>query len=177
VRAAGKVTLETHSPLTIGSAGLGAGGAITLTAGNSGAGGTGDNLTINGPVTSSGGGAISLSAGNSITGSNVPTGSNVSLHPNGNPAAPQAAVAVAVAVAVAQNLSALNYASFITPALVSTVGVINDALDKLLPLQASSSDVAFGPRLSAVGSTEQASDSPDTTSGKSDTQFQRKYCN
>lgn len=60
---AGSVTLNTHSPLIIGSAGINAAGDIVLSAGDSGS--DGDILTINGLITSLGGN-ITLLAGHSI---------------------------------------------------------------------------------------------------------------
>ncbi|MBS1228833.1 MAG: hemagglutinin-related protein [Proteobacteria bacterium] len=82
----GSVSIVAHSPLTIGGSGVSAHGDILLTAGNS-AGGTGDDLTINGTLTTDG--HITLTAGNSITGSKVPqAGPKVSLNPNGNVVTP-----------------------------------------------------------------------------------------
>jgi filamentous hemagglutinin family protein len=59
----GEVTIVAKSPLTIGAGGVSASGNISLTAAASG---SGDNLVINGDVTSSGGNIV-LTAGNSIT--------------------------------------------------------------------------------------------------------------
>ena len=59
------VSINAHSPLTIGTGGVTAtGGKVTLTAGSSGTPGAGDILTINGPVTAYGN--ILLSAGDGI---------------------------------------------------------------------------------------------------------------
>lgn len=82
VTSTGSVTLTANSPLTIGSGGITAGGNVTLTAGSSGAGATGDILTINGPVSATGN--ITLSAGNAIQGTSVPSGGNVTSTPDTN---------------------------------------------------------------------------------------------
>ena len=59
----GKVTLTANSPLTVGASGISAGGDIVLTATNLTSSG---NMTIDGPVTSTGG-SIALSAANDFT--------------------------------------------------------------------------------------------------------------
>jgi len=59
------VTIEAHSPLTIGSGGITAAGGIALAAGTVGSGLSSDSLVINGQL-SSGGGVISLLAGGSL---------------------------------------------------------------------------------------------------------------
>ena len=74
---AGNVSIVAHSPLTIGGSGVSAHGDIVLSAGATGTGATGDDLTINGPVTS--GHNIVLTAGNSITGPGVITAANGSV--------------------------------------------------------------------------------------------------
>jgi len=58
------VTIETHSPLTIGIGGVSASGNINLTAGNTGS--ATDNLIVNGVIASAGG-SISLVAGNNMS--------------------------------------------------------------------------------------------------------------
>ncbi len=90
----GTIELRAYGPLTIDTDGLSSGAGITLTAGGPAwlAGKTGDNLSINGPMslTSAGGGTITLNAGNAIAGSSVPVSSppvTVVLHPNLNPSA------------------------------------------------------------------------------------------
>ena len=80
----GSVWIATHSPLTIGNDGVSASHDIILTAGNS-LGGTGDDLTINGPL--SAGHDIVLTAGNAITEIGMLTG-HVTRYPNQNQAAP-----------------------------------------------------------------------------------------
>ncbi len=62
----GQVFIVTHSPLTIGMAGVTAIGNVTLVAGGPPPGGATDNLTINGNVTSTSG-SIAVVAGNSIS--------------------------------------------------------------------------------------------------------------
>ncbi len=84
VSADSNITLRAYSPLTIGSGGVtSTSGTILLVAGATGEGVGTDNLTINGPVTTSG--SIQLSAGNSIQGTDVPTGGNVTSTANLNP--------------------------------------------------------------------------------------------
>jgi filamentous hemagglutinin family protein len=85
---AGKISIATHSPLTIGAGGVSAGGDISLSAGAS-AGGTGDILTINGAVTSANG-SIVLAAGNEITGNGAISATNgsVTRTANSNPSTP-----------------------------------------------------------------------------------------
>ena len=62
---AGTVSIVAHSPLTIGAGGVSAGGNITLTAGDTS--GAGDDLTLSGPVGTSGSTAsIALSAGDDL---------------------------------------------------------------------------------------------------------------
>ena len=76
----GQVFIVTHSPLTIGMAGVTAIGNVTLVAGGPPPGGATDNLTINGNVTSTSG-SIAVVAGNSISGSgalNAPNGTVLS---------------------------------------------------------------------------------------------------
>jgi filamentous hemagglutinin family protein len=59
------VTIEAHSPLTIGSGGITAAGGISLAAGTQGSNLSNDSLVINGQLVS-GGGIINLVAGNSL---------------------------------------------------------------------------------------------------------------
>ncbi|KAF1044235.1 MAG: Heme/hemopexin-binding protein [Herbaspirillum frisingense] len=73
--ATGSVKVTTHSPLTIGTGGVGASGGITLVAGASS--GSNDVLTINGVLVSLGGN-ISLSAGDAMT-----INANISTSPPG----------------------------------------------------------------------------------------------
>jgi len=64
IMASGAVQIEAHSPLIIGSDGIEAGGNISLTAGATA--GSGDDLTLNGAVVSTGSGNIVLSAGDNL---------------------------------------------------------------------------------------------------------------
>jgi len=65
VSASGVVNIVTHSPLTIGAGGVTAGGGINLTAGQTS--GTGDILTLDGPISSTGSGSsITLTAGDDL---------------------------------------------------------------------------------------------------------------
>jgi filamentous hemagglutinin family protein len=66
---AGTVTMVAHSPLTIGTGGISSGGDISLEASPSGAAGTADLLTLNGPIVA--GGNVLLKAGGLII-DNVP---------------------------------------------------------------------------------------------------------
>jgi filamentous hemagglutinin family protein len=59
----GTVSLRTHSPLTIGVGGVGAGGSVNLSAGYTAS--AADNLTLNGAVASTGGSVV-MYAGNNI---------------------------------------------------------------------------------------------------------------
>ena len=81
----GKVSITAQSPLTIGTAGVSAGSDVILTAGGPvwETGKTGDDLTVNGPITSTGGNIV-LNAGNSITGSGVLTASSGTVTSNAN---------------------------------------------------------------------------------------------
>ncbi|MFJ9451107.1 beta strand repeat-containing protein [Herbaspirillum sp. NPDC101397] len=59
------VTIEAHSPLTIGSGGITAAGGIALAAGTAGSGSSNDSLVVNGQLASAGG-TINLVAGGSL---------------------------------------------------------------------------------------------------------------
>jgi len=87
VTTGGDITIKAHSPLTIGSGGVtSTGGNITLAAGPTGMGATGDDLTLNGPLS---GVDINLSAGNSILENSTITHSGaVNRTPNLNPPFP-----------------------------------------------------------------------------------------
>jgi hypothetical protein len=60
----GSVSIVAHSPLTIGAAGVMAGGSVILSAGQTAD--PGDSLVLNGPVASTGGGSIVLYAGDDL---------------------------------------------------------------------------------------------------------------
>ncbi len=95
----GNVVLTAHSPLTVGAGGVN-GANVTLTAGSPYVSGkTGDDLTINGPVTLSGAsGTITLNAGNTIGGSQVPVTAGAKIvvsNPNLNDPVPLLATCIA----------------------------------------------------------------------------------
>jgi hypothetical protein len=75
----GSVSIIAHSPLTIGSGGIEAGGGINLAAGAST--GSGDNLLLNGNIASTGGGNVVLFAGDNLSqNANISSqGGNISL--------------------------------------------------------------------------------------------------
>ena len=108
----GKVTLTTHSPLSIGSAGITASGDIALTAGDSQS--LADNLTINGALLSQHGN-ISLSAGN-----NINVNANLSAAGTISYAAGRGATSTASGITITQNGSA-----------ASTPGIVADALHEI----------------------------------------------
>ena len=116
IAAAGSVSVTAHSPLTIGAGGVSAGGNITLTAGETSA--STDQLTLSGPVSTTGSGAsITLFAGDDIL-------QNANVTSNGgaiNAVARLGNISKALGVSTSSNGGSISYAASAGDVMLTTL--------------------------------------------------------